>query len=428
LFFSEYIEGSGNNKGVEIYNPTDQPIELNNYYVVRYSNGSSVFTEGGITQLEGTILPYTTHVLVNGQTESSGTSPACDPAMQALADQLDHDYPAPTYMNGNDAMALLKTTNGIPPSATNPGTPVDLIGQIGLGSAISSETGWSYVQDSTLTYNNSNGDPVTGKVINYIVQKNATNGSDYGPFWMSWTSNHSLIRKPDVVEGVLTNPSPFIVYMQWDTLPAQLDTVTGFYSYTDIWDNLGFHVCDASSSPIAINDQAETGIEQLLTISVLDNDIFQTPVVLSIEQYATQGDSYIPSEDQNVINFLPDSGFVGIDSITYKIANTAIPTSFSTAKVYISVIEGAGIEELSGQFSMVIYPNPIVSDYFIIISDNKIKSAQVFDIMGKEIISDSFASPQKEAIVEIGQNHKGIYMVKVTFMNNSSTVQKILVR
>ena len=35
-------------------------------------------------------------------------------------------------------------------------TPVDLIGQIGLGSAISAETGWSYVKDSTLTYNRNN--------------------------------------------------------------------------------------------------------------------------------------------------------------------------------------------------------------------------------------------------------------------------------
>ena len=55
LFFSEYAEGSGNNKGVEIYNPTSQAIDLNNYYVARYSNGSSVFTEGGITHLVGTI-------------------------------------------------------------------------------------------------------------------------------------------------------------------------------------------------------------------------------------------------------------------------------------------------------------------------------------------------------------------------------------
>lgn len=243
LFFSEYCEGSGNNKGVEIYNPTDAAIDLSDYWVVRYSNGNSTFAEGGVTQLEGVLEPYETHVLVNGQTTSTPTSPACSPEMQALADQLDHDYPAPTYMNGNDAIALIKTQNGETPNGTN-GIPVDLIGQIGLGSAISAETGWSYVQDSTLSYTNSNGDPIEGKVINYIVQKYATNGSDFGPFWMSWTSGHSLIRKPEIVEGVKTNPDPFVVTMEWDTLPAQIDS-TGYYSYENIWDNLGTHACVA---------------------------------------------------------------------------------------------------------------------------------------------------------------------------------------
>ncbi|MCF8366174.1 MAG: lamin tail domain-containing protein, partial [Bacteroidales bacterium] len=71
LFFSEYCEGSGNNKGLEIYNPTSQTINLNDYWVVRYSNGSSVFTEGGVTQLQGSLEPYETHVLVNGQTTST---------------------------------------------------------------------------------------------------------------------------------------------------------------------------------------------------------------------------------------------------------------------------------------------------------------------------------------------------------------------
>jgi predicted extracellular nuclease len=172
LFFSEYVEGSGNNKGVEIYNPTTQTIDLTSYWVARFSNGESTFTSGGVTQLTGTLEPYKTHVLVNGQTTSTPTSPACDPALQAIANQLDHDYPAPTYMNGNDAIALLKTPNGETPLENMSNvTSVDLIGQIGLGSAISSETGWSYVKDSTLTYNNAAGEPVTGKVVNYIVRK-----------------------------------------------------------------------------------------------------------------------------------------------------------------------------------------------------------------------------------------------------------------
>jgi hypothetical protein len=242
LFFSEYVEGSGNNKAVEIYNPTSQAINLNNYYVARYSNGSSVYTEGGITHLVGTIQPYSTFVLVNGQTSTSATSPACSPVLQAMANQLDHDYPAPTYMNGNDAIALLKTPNGDPPNSTNT-TAVDLIGQIGLGSAISAETGWSYVKDTTVTYKNSaTGLNVTGKVVNYIVQAKSTDGSTFGPFWMSWTSDHSLIRKPDVIQGVIVNPSPFIVTQQWDTVPAVVDSA-GHLVYKDIWTNLGKHEC-----------------------------------------------------------------------------------------------------------------------------------------------------------------------------------------
>ncbi len=244
LFFSEYCEGTGNNKGVEIYNPTSESIDLTDYYVVRYANGSSTFTTDGATDLLGTIEPHSTFVLVNGQTESTPTSPACDPEMQALADQLDHEYPAPMYMNGNDAIALVKTPAGVPPTNTNI-TPVDLIGQVGLGSLISGETGWSYVQDTTLDYLNGNGDPIQGKVINYIVQKYATNGSDFGPFWMSWTSNHTLIRSPEVFDGIVSNPDPFVVTQQWDTLPAQLDP-NGNYTYADIWDNLGTHDCIVS--------------------------------------------------------------------------------------------------------------------------------------------------------------------------------------
>ncbi len=269
LFFSEYCEGTGNNKGVEIYNPTYQTIDLNEYWVLRYSNGDQLFTTGGATHLQGVIEPFDTFVLVNGQTESTGTSPACDPEMQALADQLDGEYPAPMYMNGNDAIALVKTPNGETPTQYNI-IPVDLIGEIGLGSQISAETGWSYIQDSTLYYNNPSGVPISGKVINYIVQKYATNGSDFGPFWMAWTAGHSLIRKPEVVQGIVSNPDPFVVKQQWDTLPAQLDS-TGQWTYANIWDNLGTHECVAALRPDF--SASDTSLCENETISFALNEI-----------------------------------------------------------------------------------------------------------------------------------------------------------
>ncbi len=41
LFFSEYVEGYGNNKAVEIYNPTNAAINMSGYAIARFSNGST---------------------------------------------------------------------------------------------------------------------------------------------------------------------------------------------------------------------------------------------------------------------------------------------------------------------------------------------------------------------------------------------------
>ncbi|MFN8134983.1 MAG: lamin tail domain-containing protein [Bacteroidales bacterium] len=279
LFFSEYIEGSGNNKALEIYNPTNQTINLSNYYILRFSNGSSTFDGGGATRLQGTLAPYKTFVFVNGQTTSTSSSPACDPLLQAMANQLDGIYPAPTYMNGNDAMALVKTPNGVAPAVDMSNvTPVDLFGEIGLGASIEKETGWGTVKDSTLSYNftiNNVVTPITGKVINYVVQAKSytVNGvvsnAQSGPYWMAWSANHTLIRKPNIVKGVTESPSPFIITKEWDTLPAVINQ-TGKLSYEDIWTNLGKHRCIADPDFYASLDKVKVSGSQ---VSVYPNPV-----------------------------------------------------------------------------------------------------------------------------------------------------------
>ncbi len=41
LLITEYLEGSGNNKALEIFNGTEDIINLGGYAIERYSNGSS---------------------------------------------------------------------------------------------------------------------------------------------------------------------------------------------------------------------------------------------------------------------------------------------------------------------------------------------------------------------------------------------------
>lgn len=251
LFFSEYVEGTGNNKALEVYNPTSAPVDLSKYYIARFSNGSTSYESGGITKLTGTIEPYKTFVLVNGQTTSTATSPAPDPALQAMGNMLDIPYPAPTYMNGNDAMALLKSETGNVADAL----PVDLIGQIGLGSKIKDEDGWASYTDTVITYKIGDVE-YFHTITDYIIK--ATDDSKtaaYGPYWLAWTQDHTLRRKYEVVDGVKENPAQFNVSVQWDTVSivAQgVDELTGetytYRKYKDIWDDLGKHSCIAETN------------------------------------------------------------------------------------------------------------------------------------------------------------------------------------
>ncbi|MCW3086334.1 MAG: hypothetical protein JWP12_3700 [Bacteroidetes bacterium] len=218
LFISEYVEGSGNNKALEIYNPTNAPINLSGYNIQRFSNGASTSSSGGVLNLSGTIAAHDVFVIANGQTTGTSTSPACSPALQALADQLDGVYPAPTYMNGNDAIALFHGS-----------TMIDLLGKIG-DAAMTSGYGWS----DAFPYDGSAGE--------------------------NWTENHTLIRKPTVETGVMTNPSSeFVVTDQWDSLSE------------DTWTQLGTHVCNCLTTGITENN---TTVSLILYPNPANNDHF----------------------------------------------------------------------------------------------------------------------------------------------------------
>jgi predicted extracellular nuclease len=63
LLISEYIEGSGNNKSVEIYNGTGAAVDLSNYRIWRVSNGG-IWPEVFIS-LSGTLADNDVYVVSN---------------------------------------------------------------------------------------------------------------------------------------------------------------------------------------------------------------------------------------------------------------------------------------------------------------------------------------------------------------------------
>ncbi len=143
LFFSEYAEGSGNNKYLEIYNGTGASVVLTNYQIAQAVNGSGwqyyhTFTTGT------SIADGDVWVIATDQADAS---------IQAAADEI-LPYPSVVHHNGNDARGLISI------SGTDT-TWIDIIGD-------------------------PNNDPGTGWDVAGV-----TNG----------TQNHTLVRKSTVTSG-----------------------------------------------------------------------------------------------------------------------------------------------------------------------------------------------------------------------------------
>jgi predicted extracellular nuclease len=126
LFFSEYIEGTSNNKALEIYNGTGGAVNLAGaaYNVQMFFNGSP---SAGLTiNLSGTVANGDVYVLAQSLANA---------AILAQADQTN----GAGWFNGDDAVVLRRGT-----------TVVDVIGQIGFDPGTEWGSGLTSTMDNTL--------------------------------------------------------------------------------------------------------------------------------------------------------------------------------------------------------------------------------------------------------------------------------------
>jgi len=144
LFFSEYVEGSSNNKALEVYNPTGDTLSLDNYIIYTNYNGNSWSSgdDGRYTFPSGaTVLPGEVYVIAS--------SAAGDEVLQA-ADST-YDYGTSAYItafNGDDARGLAKIHG-------TDTTIIDLIGFYDIEADSSSDpgSGWDVAGVSAATAN-----------------------------------------------------------------------------------------------------------------------------------------------------------------------------------------------------------------------------------------------------------------------------------
>jgi hypothetical protein len=97
LFFSEYGEGSSNNKYMEIYNGTGEDVDLSNYVMWKIINDGNWWERD--FPMTGILADGETYLMVN---------PDADVALLGIADTVGPVSPTFFLFNGNEAFALAK--------------------------------------------------------------------------------------------------------------------------------------------------------------------------------------------------------------------------------------------------------------------------------------------------------------------------------
>lgn len=125
VFISEYIEGSSYNKAIELYNGTGVPVDLSEFTLELYANGSDSVSNS--MSFDAIVSDGDVYVIAHS---------SADPAILA---QTDTTSGSVLKFNGDDAVALRKN-----------GVLIDLIGEIGIDPGAEWGSGFLSTADNTL--------------------------------------------------------------------------------------------------------------------------------------------------------------------------------------------------------------------------------------------------------------------------------------
>jgi uncharacterized protein len=208
LFFSEYIEGTSNNKALEIFNDTDATVNLAaaGYDVLMCFNGNPVCTLD--IDLTGSVADNDVYVLA----QASATA--------AILNQADQTNGA-GWFNGDDAILLRKA-----------GVVIDSIGVRGADPGAEWGTGLASTADNTLRRKSgtTSGDPNDIDPFDPAAQWDGfatdtfdglgahSSGGDGAPFVSSSTPANGAIEVPESTNITVTFSEPVVAAAGWHSI------------------------------------------------------------------------------------------------------------------------------------------------------------------------------------------------------------------
>ena len=224
----------------------------------------------------------------------------------------------------------------------------------------------------------------------------------------------AVIVQDTVNDLFYLNQTDFFSYSQGSVFNAS-GSKTGSYSTGDSPEGLAVVY---NYLPTAFNDSTMTGLDTAIDIPVLDNDEDDDAEHLVLSTISAPANGTATITGFNEINYDPNPGFSGIDSLQYAIADEW--GDADTAWVFIEVLSVSS-DEIILEASAHVYPNPFSAQVQIDWeSHSQNARISLFDLQGSKILETPFVSQP-----DLSSVPAGIYFLRLTDKGSAHTIKLI---
>ncbi|MFM9004662.1 MAG: lamin tail domain-containing protein, partial [Flavobacteriales bacterium] len=246
VIISEYIEGTGSNKAIELYNATPFPVDLDDYDLFVYNNGNDTIS-GLLHAPSGILQPGATYVVC---------SALADAELLALANNSSASM---NNFNGNDVVALAYNLE-----------PIDMIGIPG-----DTVNAWTFGSGSTLNQTLRRKQEVNAPTTNWDLSAGQ---------WLSF-SNTDYSGLGNHVANACAS-APYLSFEQSSVLVNEGDgtveiNINAFNVQSDLAVTIAVDEATAEqgtdyTNVFPVNYTFSTGGSELLVFELVDDDVMES--------------------------------------------------------------------------------------------------------------------------------------------------------